>query len=110
MSKKSTDPDYLRLYAFAAAWVKNQMRPFTSEDLKQAFYDDGNEPLHNPNHFGGVVNALAREKAINKNGVATAKGIKAHGRLLNAWISVEYSRAQAAKRQIPKDEQIELFT
>ena len=36
--KENNPYDYAKLYNFASAWIKTQMRPFTSEDFKTAFY------------------------------------------------------------------------
>lgn len=106
---KQTTLDYARVYSFAIAWVKLQKRNFTSEDLKQAFYSDDNHPLDNPNVFGNVFTTLAKNKAIFKNGYAAAKLGPAHGRLLNMWISLEYSNQQAQNRSNPKSEQLSLL-
>lgn len=106
--RDNNQQEYQKLYLFASAWVKTCMKPFTSEDVKQAFYDAGNPIPRQLNVFGAVINALAKERAIKKNGVATAKCPSAHRRLLHQWISHEYSLKQSTNRKLP-DYQVSLL-
>lgn len=110
MKKSNKSTEYQKLHSFAALWVKTQMRPFTSEDLRQAYITAGNALLDNLNCFGLVIRSLHNDKAISKaDSTAKATMPNAHSRLLHVWISAEYSLSQASKRQLPKTEQMSLM-
>lgn len=101
--------DYSKLYSFASEWVKTIHKAFSSEDLKKAYFDAGNEQPRQLNIFGAVFNALSKEKAIYKKGVTCAKLPQAHHRLLNTWISKEYRLQQQKNRLTNAQSQTALF-
>lgn len=106
---RDNNPDeYAKLYSFASAWVKTTFKPFTCEDLKQAYYLE-NDPPRQLNIFGAVFNALSKEKEIYKHATTYARLPKAHGRLLNKWISKEYRLKQQGNRKAPWVNQVALF-
>lgn len=105
---KPKTPEYLTLYSFAMNWVKMQMKPFTCEDMKNAFLMQ-HQPIVNVNLYGLVMNALKREGLVLKNGISKAKLQPAHGRLMHKWISKEYSIQQANNRTLPKQQQSTLL-
>lgn len=89
-----------RLCAFAENWVKTQMKPFTIEDLKEAFFNQGNAPPSQPAVFGAPFRKLSKDKKI----FFTERTIKStnprcHQRDLRVWISAEYSLKQKNNRQ-----------
>lgn len=99
--------EYERLRAFAVSWVRVQMRPFTSEDLKAAYLKE-NKALQQPNVYGVVMNHLSREKRIYKNGYNAARLKTAHCRVLTVWISHEYRLKQQANSTAPYKNQTNL--
>lgn len=102
--------DYLRLYSFASNWVKTQFKPFTSEEIKKAFYETKNEPIQNVNVFGLVMKHLHKEEAIYySDSVTKAKLPLARGRLIRIWISREYKLKQKTNRLAVYKEQQKLF-
>jgi|GEM_PF-1255643 len=106
--RQNNEQEYKNLFEFAEEWVAKRMRPFTSEDLKLAYYDAGNPEPKQLNIFGAAVNALASKKKIIFNGTADAKLPKAHGRLLRVWISKQYSELQSNNRKAETN-QVSLF-
>ena len=102
---KENNPDeYDHLYQWAATWVATQMRPFTAEDLKKAYYLSGNAAIRQPNVIGTVINGLSHAGRIKHNGYAKATIKAAHGRVLMEWISREYSARQSYNRSSAKDQ------
>ena len=99
---------YNRVMAFAELWVKTKMKPFTSEDLKNDFYEVGNEQPRQPSVFGAVFRSLSKKGLIIKNGTSTAKNPIAHRRLLQVWISKEYSLKQQ-QNAIKDKSQLSIF-
>jgi hypothetical protein len=99
---------YNRVIEFAEVWVTSQMRNFTSEDLKSAFFEKGNELPRQPAVFGAVFRRLSREGLIFKNGFSTAKNKVAHCRILQMWISKQY-RLKQQKNRITNRNQISIF-
>ena len=85
---------YLKCLSFSREWVSKQFKPFSSEDLKQAYFELGNEEPRQPSIFGAVFNALSKENRISHYDYVTAKNKQAHGRILRRWISAEYSEKQ----------------
>lgn len=85
---------YFKCLSFAYCWVTTQFKPFTSEDLKKAYFDIGNDPPREPKLFGAIFRALNREKKIFHHSYSVAKNKVAHGRILRKWISLEYSLKQ----------------
>lgn len=85
---------YFKCLGFAREWVKIQFKPFTSEDLRKAYFEFGNEELRQPSIFGAVFNNLNKESRILHHDYTSAKNKQAHGRILRRWISAEYSNKQ----------------
>lgn len=98
-----------KLCAFAELWVKKQMRPFTADDLKEAFYNDGNAPPHSPSVFGVPFRKLSHSKLIfDTERTKKSENKKAHDRPLRVWISLEYKLKQQSNREF-KHETFNLF-
>lgn len=108
--KQKHSDDYLRLYSFASVWVSTQMRPFTSEDVKQAFYEAKNKPPEQVNVFGAVIRNLSKDSLIFENGFVTAKIKAAHCRILRVWISKEYRLKQQSNSMAQMRSQLKIFT
>lgn len=85
-----------KLYAFAEDWVKTQMKPFTADDLKAAFYNQGNAPPRQPAVFGAPFRKLSKNKLIfDTERTKKSTNPDAHQRPLRVWISREYKQKQA---------------
>lgn len=105
--KEKNSIDYAKIRAFAIDWVKTQMRPFTSEDLKTAYLKE-NEAPQQPNVYGSVMNHLSRDKIIYSHSYAAARLKNAHSRILTVWISHEYRLKQQSNRLQPYKNQATL--
>jgi hypothetical protein len=90
---------YNNAYDFAVEWVKSQFRPFTSEDIKEAYYSLGNKPPTEPRVFGAVIRKLASESRIKRHGYEKSKNPTCHCRPQTVWISREYSLTQQKNRK-----------
>lgn len=90
---------YENALSFATDWVKNQFKPFTSEDLKNAFYNAGNTPPAEPRVFGAVIRKLSKDKLISHNGYKKSNNPTCHSRPQSIWISIEYSMKQQQNRK-----------
>ena len=89
-----------RLCAFAENWVKTQMRPFTADDLKKAFFNQGNAPPSQPSVFGVPFRKLSKRKLIfDTERTQKSKNPDAHQRPLRIWISKEYRIKQQQNRK-----------
>lgn len=53
---------YRNIYAFAEKWVKTQMKPFTADDLKQAYFYAGNPAPSQPAVIGAPFRKLSKNK------------------------------------------------
>ena len=94
-----------KLCAFAEIWVKSQMKPFTADDLKRAYYRAGNAPPSQPSIFGAPFRKLSRNQQIfdtERTQKSTFK--EAHHRPLRIWISKEYRIIQSANRKYKQPE------
>lgn len=104
---EENNPDeHDRLYQWAAEWVAKQMKPFTAEDLKKAYYNGGNPAIMQPNVIGSVVSKLASVDRIKRNGYTKATIKTAHSRVIIEWISREYSARQSYNRSSLKDQTV----
>lgn len=93
---------YQRVLDFAEKWVKTKLYPFTSEDLKEAFYAVGNPKAVEPRVFGAVFRNLASNKLIfSTDRVKKYTNPTCHQRPQTVWISFEYRLSQQQK---PKKE------
>jgi hypothetical protein len=98
-----------KLCAYAALWVQKQMKPFTADDLKEAFFNDGNAPPSSPSVFGVPFRKLSQNKLIfdtERTKKSTHK--KAHDRPLRIWISKEFKLKQQSNRLL-KHQTFNLF-
>lgn len=100
---------YSNVLVFAEIWVTTQMKAFTSENLKDAFYAAGNPKPKQPAVFGAVFIKLSKEKLIFKHSTSNAKNPIAHCRLLQVWISKEFRLKQQANAVKDKS-QISIFS
>ena len=98
---------YLRAYGFSLEFAKIQFKPFSSEDLKDAFYKLNEEP-DEPRIWGSVFRELSRNKLIIHNGWQTYKNPKGHCKPSAVWISREYSEKQSENRMANGKNQIKL--
>jgi hypothetical protein len=90
-----------RLFLFAETWVKTQMKPFTCDDLKEAFYKAGNLPPRQPSVFGAPFRKLSKHKLIfDTQRTIKSKNPLAHDRPLRVWISKEYAIKQQTNAKI----------
>jgi len=86
--------DYMLIFDFAEKWIKTRFKLFSSDDLKEAYYADGNPEPVEPKVFGGVFSSLAKGKLIFHIGFTKSKNPAAHKRDLKTWISLEYKQRQ----------------
>jgi len=100
--------DYAQLFLFACEWVKIQMKPFTSEHLKKAYYEANYPEPIQPNIFGSVFYNLSKQDRITEHGAQKARLKVAKGRLLRTWISREYRLKQRGNRLTPYASQTNL--
>lgn len=90
-----------RLCKFAEGWVKTQMKPFTADDLKKAFFAQGNDPPSQPSVFGVPFRKLSRKHLIfDTERTILSVNPDAHQRPLRVWISKEYRLKQQRNRTI----------
>lgn len=87
--------DFNKIFAFAELWVKKQFKVFSADDLKDAYYADGNQPPIQLNVFGAVFSNLVKAKLIFHHGFTKSRHKVAHGRDLKTWISLEFKQRQA---------------
>jgi len=93
--------------SFATFWVKNQFKSFTSEDLKEAYYAEGNDPPNECRVFGSVFYCLSKEGLIFKHDFVYSKNPICHSRPMRSWISIEFKDKQS-KNAIKNKSQIVL--
>ena len=92
-----------KLCSFAEHWVKTQMKPFTADDLKRAFFKAGNPPPTQPSIFGAPFRKLSKNKQIFDTERTQKSSFKeAHHRPLRIWISKEYRLKQQSNRTLDK--------
>lgn len=90
-----------KLCEFAENWVKTQMKPFTADDLKAAFYAEGFEPPEQPSVFGTPFRKLSQRSLIfDTEKTKKSVNIQAHQRPLRVWISKEYRLKQQKNRTL----------
>jgi hypothetical protein len=99
-----------KLCAFAENWVKTQMKPFTADDLKKAFFNSGNAPPSQPSVFGAPFRKLSKRHLIfDTERTIKSTNKEAHQRPLRVWISREYSQVQQANASQHNRNQISIF-
>ncbi len=81
--------------AWAETWIQKQMKPFTSEHLKEAYFLYGAEPPLEGRVFGAIFNKLSHDCKIFKTGNwVCSKNPISHGRPMAEWISYAYRLKQ----------------
>lgn len=70
------------------------MKPFTSEELKNAFYDLGNAPPNEPRLWGAVIREIRYLGMIQSNGYRKSNNPICHSRPQTIWISLPYRLKQ----------------
>lgn len=101
---------FVLVFNFACEWVKKQMKPFTSEDLRTAYIATEKPLPDDLRVFGNVFTALGHKEAIFKTDTfITSKMKNAHGRPVRQWISKEYKLKQKGNRLAPYKDQTQLF-
>ncbi len=99
---------YEKVLSFAELWVTQQMKSFSSENLKNDYYNAGNEPPAEPRVFGAVFFKLSRDGKIFKNGFEYSKNPTCHARPQTVWISKEFRLKQQKNRLIKTQIGLEL--
>lgn len=84
---------YFRALLFAEKWVSNQYKEFSSEDLKDAFYIENEQP-NEPRVWGAIMRKLSKENRIYKHDVGVYKNPIGHGKPIFLWISHEFRMKQ----------------
>ena len=80
---------YQSILAFATVWAKTQFKPFSSENLKNAYYASGNlEPIE-PRVYGSVFYYLSKNGYIFHHGFENSKNPICHSRMQRVWISIK---------------------
>lgn len=88
---------YDKLFSFSKEFVKKQMKPFTSDDLRFEFLKS-NPEANNLNSLGAIFRILQKEGLIKFNNTYTISKKQNKGRVIKQWISKEYSESQSKKR------------
>lgn len=98
------------IYEFAENWVKKQMKPFTADDLKKAYYEAGNAPPSQPAVFGAPFRKLSKRQLIfDTERTQKSTNPEAHQRPLRVWISKEYRLTQQSNANHHTRNQISIF-
>lgn len=87
--------DYHKIFSFAEVWIRSQFKQFSSDDLKEAYFESGGEVPNEPRVFGAIFRDLSKAKLIFPLGYTTSKNKLAHGRPLRTWISLQFKQRQA---------------
>lgn len=102
--KENNKAVYLAALGFAQEWVKYRNRPFTTTDLKTAFFEANIDTnISEGRVWGAVINMLSKCGQIKSTGrwINSSETV-CHGRPQAEWISLDYSRIQqsnAKKKQ-----------
>jgi len=97
-----------KLCDFAENWVKTQMKQFTAEDLKKAYFSAGNAPPSQPSVFGVPFRKLSKRKLIfDTERTIKSTNPEAHQRPLRIWISKEFKQKQSNNAK--QDQTLNLF-
>jgi len=87
-------------FQFAKEWVSKRFKSFTSDDIRKAFLDAGNEHPRHRNAWGGCIHRLSGKKLIfDTEKTIPSERPEAHGRLLRIWLSREYVLKQQSNRK-----------
>lgn len=105
---KTKNQYYTNAIEFAKEFIKVQMKPFTSEQVKDKFHET-NDESNEPRVWGAVFKELKKEQLIIHHGYSKYKNPKGHQRPVSLWISREYSQKQKNCRKANSKTQITLF-
>lgn len=95
--------------AWSETWVSKQMKPFTSEQLKEAYFLYGAEPPREARIFGAIFTKLSKDNFIFKTGNwVCSKNPIAHARPMSEWISYSY-RIKQQNNAVKNKNQIKLL-
>lgn len=97
---------YQKALSFALEWCKIQMKPFTSEELKNAFYALGNNPPAEARIFGAVIVEVRKAGIIFPNGYKKSENPICHSRPKTLWISLSYRLKQ--QKNATKEQSLKL--
>lgn len=85
------------------------MKPFTSENLKEAYFLYGVEPPDEARVFGAIFNKLSKDNLIFGTGnYIPSKNATCHARPQREWISFAYRQKQQSNA-IKNKNQIKLL-
>jgi hypothetical protein len=102
---RDNNPEFYELaLEYSKGWIRANLKPFTSEDIKKDFYKSGASPPREPSVWGAVFRQLIRDELIFKQDVSHAKNPQAHSRLVNVWISKAYREKQQSNAIKNKDQ------
>jgi len=93
--KNNNIEHHKHILLFAIDWSKTQFKAFTSENLKDAYYSQGNPHPVEPRVFGSVFRELSRSELIFKHSFELSKNPKNHCRPQQTWISREFKQKQS---------------
>lgn len=99
---------YHKALSFALEWCKIQMKPFTSEELKNAFYALGNDPPDECRIWGAVIVEVRKSGIIKANGFIISKNPICHSRPQQLWNSNEYRLKQQSNAKKEQSLKLEL--
>jgi len=105
---KTKNVYYTFAIEFAKEFIKTQMKPFTSEQVKNKFHERNDEPQE-PRIWGAIFKELKRDNLIVHHGYSKYLNPKGHGRPVSLWISREYSQKQKNCRKANSKTQTSLF-
>jgi hypothetical protein len=89
---------YNDILDFATTWVKTKYYPFTSEELKEAYFIHTKKETTEKRVYGAIFRELARLKLIYSTGeYVKSKNPVCHSRPQLKWISHEYRLMQQKK-------------
>jgi hypothetical protein len=95
---KENNREYYDLaIVYTERWIKEQFKPFTSEDLSSDMYLVLGKPQQ-PRILGAIFQYLKKKDLIKHHGYATCKSKDRHSRPISVWITVRYSKQQSNNR------------
>lgn len=95
--------------AWAETWIQKQMKPFTSENLKEAYFLYGGEPPREARIFGAIFNKLSHDcKIFGTGNYIPSKNATCHARPQREWISYAF-RLKQQSNAIKNKNQIKLL-
>lgn len=105
---RDNNPDFYKCaLSFAMKFASQMMKPFSSEDVIEAFEKE-NEKARESRVWGAVMRELSRNNLIIFHGYQTYRNPKGHSKPSTVWISREYSEKQSLNRTANGKSQIKL--